>query len=136
MKQKLADVYMNIAQEFARLSYCNRQKNGAIIVSGDRIISTGYNGTPHGMDNECQDQDGNTYSYVIHAEANAILKLAKDGESGEGAVMFCTTSPCMECAKMIIQSGIKKVVYKNQYRTTDGLELLKELKIECKQEQQ
>lgn len=122
---KIDNVYMNIAIEFSTLSHAQRKKTGAIIVKNKRIISTGYNGTPTGFDNTCE-IDNVTTPYVIHAEANAILKLAHDGESGKDSTLYCTMSPCVNCALMIIQSGITKVIYCEEYRDITGIVLLKQ----------
>lgn len=124
---KYANVFMKTAELFAELSSCKRAKNGAVIVKNGRIIATGFNGTPAGTCNDCEDSNGNTKSSVIHAEANAILSCAKHGISSEGTIMFCTTSPCEVCAVSIIQSGIKTVVYKNEYRDLTGVEILKKI---------
>jgi dCMP deaminase len=105
-------------------SYCIRKKVGALLVKDKMIISDGYNGTPSGFENECEDEDQNTKSYVLHAEANAITKVAKSNNSSEGSTLYITTSPCMECSKLIIQAGIRRVVYQEKYRITDGLDLL------------
>lgn len=115
--------HMITAFNYASNSYCERAKIGAVIVKDDRIISIGYNGTPSGWDNECECDDV-THPYVLHAEANAITKLAKSNESGEGATLFCTHSPCKECAKLIIQTGIVRVVYVHAYRDTTGIQYL------------
>ena len=151
MKQKFIDAYMDVAHRFAELSTANRLKVGAIIVKGDRIISIGYNGMPSGWDNNCEDmviiQDEispgvfsltkrtelKTKPQVIHAEANAIAKLAKSTESGENSTMFLTHSPCIECAKQIYTAGIKKIFYREQYRSTDGLVFLNKCGIEVEQ---
>ena len=122
--------YLEMAGTWAKNSYCERRKVGALIVKDKMIISDGYNGTPSGFENICEDDSDNTKPYVLHAEANAITKVAKSNNSSENATLYVTTSPCMECAKLIIQSGIKRVVYCNQYRKNDGLELLKRANIE------
>jgi len=109
---------------WAQNSYCKRRKVGALIVKGKMIISDGYNGTPAGFENICEDEEGLTKAYVLHAEANAITKVAKSNNSSEDSTLYVTTSPCMECSKLIIQSGIKRVVYSDKYRKTEGLELL------------
>ena len=124
--------YLEMAGIWAKNSYCIRRKVGALIVKDKMIISDGYNGTPSGFENICEDDSDKTKSYVLHAEANAITKVAKSNNSSENATLYVTTSPCMECAKLIIQSGIKRVVYCNQYRKDDGLELLKRANIEIK----
>lgn len=116
--------YMEMAHVWAKNSYCKRRQVGALIVKNRMIISDGYNGTPSGFENICEDKSGITKPYVLHAEANAITKVAKSNNSSEGATLYITDSPCMECAKLIIQSGISRVVYSNRYRITDGLDLL------------
>lgn len=116
--------YIRMAMIWAENSYCKRRKVGALVVKDKMIISDGYNGTPTGFENVCEDENGVSKPYVLHAEANAITKLAKSSNSSEGATMYCTASPCIECAKLIIQSGIKRVVYSEQYRLTDGVDLL------------
>lgn len=116
--------YIEMARVWAKNSYCKRRQVGALIVKDRMIISDGYNGTPSGFENICEDGNGNTKPYVLHAEANAITKVAKSNNSSEGATLYITDSPCMECAKLIIQSGIVRVVYQNKYRITDGLDLL------------
>lgn len=146
--------YMQMAKIWATNSYAIRNKVGAIIVKDGMIISDGFNGTPHGFENECEDiiPCGNTCTnlfgqdctnckehklktkpYVLHAEANAILKVSKSTNSTEGATLYCTLSPCLECAKLIIQAGITRLVYAEQYRDTEGLELLKRSNIQIKQ---
>jgi dCMP deaminase len=138
MKQKFIHAYMDTAKRFAQLSTAKRLQVGAIVVKDDRIISIGYNGTPPGWDNTCEYwvEDGDlgsgwkTKSEVIHAEANAIAKLAKSTESGKDAVMFLTHSPCMDCAKQIFTAGINKVYYREHYRSTDGIDFLKKCNIE------
>jgi dCMP deaminase len=142
MKQKLIDAYMKTAETFAELSHARRLHVGAIVVKDDRIISIGYNGMPAGWDNDCEDQiyeeDGfhitlKTKSEVLHAETNAIAKLAKSNESGLGATMFITHAPCMECAKLIYQSGIGHVLYRDSYRDTSGITFLEKSGIEVSQ---
>ena len=129
MKTKLKEAYMKTAQTFADLSHAKRLHVGAIVVKDDRIISIGYNGMPAGWDNNCEDvlEDGSlkTKPEVLHAESNAIAKLAKSNDSGAGADLFVTHAPCIECAKLIYQSGISRVVYGAQYRSHDGVEFLK-----------
>lgn len=115
---------MNIAENFAELSHCERQKNGAVLVKDGRIISSGYNGTPSGSHNKCEDKNGNTKPNVIHAEINSILFCARNGVSSIGCDMFCTTSPCQTCATAIIQAGIENVYFKNYYRDDEGIRLL------------
>ena len=124
LKQKFLDAYMDVAKRFAELSHCNRLKVGAIVVKDDRIISIGYNGTPTGWDNCCE-EEGKTKPEVLHAEANALTKLARSTESGEGSTLFVTHSPCIDCAKLIAQSGISEVYYDEVYRCDDGLEFLR-----------
>ena len=121
--------YMEMAEIWARNSYCKRRQVGALLVKDKMIISDGYNGTPSGFENVCE-ENGVTKPYVLHAEANAISKVAKSGNSSEGATLYVTASPCIECAKLIIQCGIKRVVYKDEYRLTDGIDLLKRAGIE------
>ena len=116
---------MEMAAIWAKNSYCRRRKVGALIVKDRMIISDGYNGTPSGFENICEDENGVTKPYVLHAEANAITKVAKSGNSSEGATLYVTASPCIECAKLIIQSGIKRLVYRDEYRLTDGVDLLR-----------
>ena len=118
-----------MASLWAQTSYCKRRQVGALLVKDRMIISDGYNGTPSGFENICE-EDGVTKPYVRHAEANAITKVAKSGNSSEGATLFVTASPCLECAKLIIQSGIKRVVYRDEYRITDGIDLLRRAGIE------
>jgi len=138
MKQKFIDAYMDVAERFSQLSSAKRLNVGAIVVKDDRIISIGYNGMPSGWDNECEvcthvDDVGNptlvTKPEVLHAESNAIAKLARSPESGEGATIFITHAPCIDCAKLIYQSGIATVYYKNDYRSTQGVEFLKKSNI-------
>jgi len=125
--------YMEMAEVWAKNSYCKRRQVGAILVKDDMIISDGYNGTPSGFENVCEDESGATKPYVLHAEANAITKVAKSGNSSNGATLYVTASPCMECSKLIIQAGIKRVVYHDQYRLTDGIDLLHRAGIETEQ---
>ena len=122
--------YLTMAHVWAKNSYCKRRQVGALIVKDRMIISDGYNGTPSGFENVCEDEHGLTKPYVLHAEANAITKVAKSNNSSEGATLYITASPCVECAKLIIQSGIVRVVYCNEYRVTDGIELLKKAGVE------
>ena len=130
-KQRQLDMrYLRMARIWAENSYCVRRKVGALIVKDKMIISDGYNGTPAGFENICEDETGKTKSYVLHAEANAITKIARSNNSSNGATMYVTASPCIECAKLIIQAGIKRVVYSEKYRLEDGLELLKRANIE------
>lgn len=117
--------YMRMALIWAENSYCSRRKVGAILVKDQMIISDGYNGTPSGFPNRCEDDNNTSLPYVLHAEANAITKVARSGNNSEGATLYVTASPCIECAKLIIQSGIKRVVYYEEYRITDGIDLLR-----------
>ena len=119
-----------MASVWAKNSYCTRRQVGAILVKDRMIISDGYNGTPSGFENVCEDENGVTKPYVLHAEANAITKVAKSNNSSEGATLYVTASPCLECAKLIIQAGIRRVVYSEEYRITDGLDLLRRAGIE------
>jgi len=121
---KYDKAYLRIAREWGQLSYCKRKKVGAIIVRDRMIISDGYNGTPTGFENCCEDENGLTSWYVLHAEANAILKVARSTQSCEGATLYITLSPCRECSKLIHQSGIKRVVYQMGYRDTSGIDFL------------
>ncbi len=125
--------YMRMAYIWAQNSYCKRKKVGAIIVKGKMIISDGYNGTPSGFENVCEDEHFKTKPYVLHAEANAITKVAKSNYSSEGATLYVTTSPCMECSKLIIQAGIRRVVFTEKYHDTSGLDLLKKVGVEVVQ---
>ena len=130
-KQELLDKrYMRMATIWAENSYCVRRKVGALIVKGKMIISDGYNGTPVGFENICEDENGLTKPYVLHAEANAISKIARSNNSSDGATLYVTASPCIECSKLIIQAGIKRVVYAEKYRLDDGLRLLRRAGIE------
>ena len=122
-----------MAGVWAENSYCQRRKVGALIVKDRMIISDGYNGTPCGFENVCEDENGITKPYVLHAEANAITKVAKSNNSSDGATLYVTAAPCVECAKLIIQSGIKRVVYRDAYRVTDGLDLMARAGIELLQ---
>ncbi len=125
--------YLQMAEVWSQNSYCKRRKVGALLVKDRTIISDGYNGTPSGFENICEDENGVTKPYVLHAEANAITKVAKSGNSSDGATLYVTASPCAECAKLIIQSGIRRVVYRDAYRLTDGIDLLKRAGIEVEQ---
>ena len=127
---KFDDKYLRMAAIWAQNSYCKRRQVGALIVKDRMIISDGYNGTPSGFENVCEDESGVTKPYVLHAEANAITKVAKSGNSSEGATLYVTASPCLECSKLIIQSGIRRVVYRDEYRLTDGIDLLRRAGIE------
>lgn len=122
--------YLRMAEIWAENSYCTRRKVGCLVVKEKRIISDGYNGTPSGFENVCEDENNLTKPYVLHAEANAITKLARSHNNSDGATIYVTDSPCIECAKLIIQAGIKRLVYSRQYRLTDGIELLKRAGIE------
>jgi len=147
MKQRLIDAYMTTAETFAELSHARRLHVGAIVVKDDRIISIGYNGMPAGWDNNCEDEIGHvldvdenvveirlkTKPEVLHAETNCIAKLAKSNESGLGATMFITHAPCLDCAKLIYQSGISSVLYRNSYRDTGGITFLEKSGVKVKQ---
>ena len=122
--------YLDMARIWAQNSYCQRRQVGALVVKDGMIISDGYNGTPSGFENVCEDDNNVTKPYVLHAEANAITKLARSSNNSEGATIYITASPCIECAKLIIQSGIKRVVYGEKYRLTDGVDLLERAGIE------
>ncbi len=128
--EKFDSSYLDMATIWARNSYCKRRQVGALIVKDRMIISDGYNGTPSGFENICEDENGVTKPYVLHAEANAISKVAKSGNSSEGATLYVTASPCMECSKLIIQAGIRRVVYRDEYRLTDGVDLLRKAGVE------
>ncbi|MDR2291854.1 MAG: dCMP deaminase family protein [Prevotellaceae bacterium] len=125
--------YLEMAAVWAKNSYCKRRQVGAILVKNNMIISDGFNGTPSGFENICEDEDGNTKPYVLHAEANAITKVARSNNSSEDSTLYITSSPCLECAKLIIQAGIKRVVFSDNYRISDGIELLKRANIEVVQ---
>jgi dCMP deaminase len=122
--------YLEMAAVWAKNSYCKRRQVGALIVKDKMIISDGFNGTPEGFENDCEDEAGLTKSYVLHAEANAITKVAKSGNNSLGATLYVTTSPCIECSKLIIQAGIKRVVYLEKYHNTSGLDILLRAEIE------
>jgi dCMP deaminase len=130
MKPKFIEAYMDVAERFAQLSSAKRLQVGAIVVKDDRIVSIGYNGMPTGWDNCCEDKNNKTKPEVLHAEANAVSKLARSPESAESASIFITHSPCIDCAKLIYQSGIATVYYKNDYRSTQGIEFLNRSDIE------
>ena len=131
-KQEVLDKsYLRMAQIWAENSYCERRKVGAILVKDKMIISDGYNGTPAGFENVCEDTDGTTKPYVLHAEANAITKVARSNNSSEDSTLYVTASPCVECAKLIIQLGIRRVVFNDLYRLCDGIDLLKRAGVEC-----
>ena len=121
--------YLEMAAVWAKNSYCKRRQVGALLVKNKMIISDGFNGTPAGFENQCEDENDVTKPYVLHAEANAITKVANSGNSSEGATLYITTAPCIECAKLIIQSGIERVVYSEEYRKSEGIELLKRANI-------
>lgn len=126
-KQERYDrAYMRMAQEWSKLSHCTRKKVGALIVREGMIISDGYNGTPTGFHNDCEDANGNTHWYVLHAEANAIMKVARSTNNAKGATLYLTHSPCKECSKLILQAGIQRLVFLDAYKDNSGLELLKE----------
>lgn len=133
-KQHKYDVaYMRMAMEWGKLSHCHRKKVGALIVKDKMIISDGYNGTPSGFENPCEDEDGYTKWYVLHAEANAISKVASSTQSCQGATLYITLSPCKECSKLIHQAGIKRVVYHVVYKDTSGLDFLERAGVELKE---
>ena len=127
---KFDEKYLRMARIWASNSYCKRRQVGALLVKDNMIISDGYNGTPSGFENVCEDENGVTKPYVLHAEANAITKIARSGNSAAGATLYVTASPCMECSKLIIQSGIKRVVYCDDYRLDDGIKLLRRAGVE------
>ncbi|MDE7462208.1 MAG: dCMP deaminase family protein [Muribaculaceae bacterium] len=130
-KQRILDLrYLRMARIWSENSYCKRRQVGALIVKDKMIISDGYNGTPSGFPNVCENEEGATFPYVLHAEANAITKVACSNNSSEGATLYVTASPCIECSKLIIQAGIKRVVFSEMYRITDGLDLLRRVGIE------
>ena len=131
IKQKKYDIaYLKMAMEWAKLSYCKRRQVGALIVKDRMIISDGYNGTPTGFENVCEDDNNYTKWYVLHAEANAIMKVAASTQSSQGATLYITLSPCKECSKLIFQSGIKRVVYHQEYKDNEGLKFLKKAGLE------
>ena len=129
-KEKYDKAYLRIAKEWGNLSYCHRKKVGAIIVKNKMIISDGYNGTPSGFENCCEDEENITKWYVLHAEANAILKVARSTQSCEEATLYITLSPCKDCSKLIHQSGIKRVVYHQEYKDTSGVDFLRKAGVE------
>ncbi len=132
IKQEILDKrYLRMARIWAENSYCVRRKVGAIIVKNSMIISDGYNGTPSGFENVCEEEDGLTKPYVLHAEANAITKVARSNNSSDGATLYVTASPSLECSKLIIQAGIRRVVFNELYRLSDGIDLLRRAGIEC-----
>ena len=129
-QQKLDKRYMRMARIWAENSYCERRQVGALLVKNKMIISDGYNGTPSGFENKCEDENNVSKAYVLHAEANAISKIARSHNSSDGATLYVTASPCMECSKLIIQAGIRRVVFSEYYRDTDGIDLLNRAGIE------
>lgn len=132
-KVELDRRYLRMAQIWSENSYCTRRQVGALIVKDKMIISDGYNGTPSGFENICEDEDGLTKSYVLHAEANAITKIARSGNNSDGATLYVTDAPCIECAKLIIQAGIKRVLFIRDYRLQEGIDLLRRAGIEVQQ---
>jgi len=133
-KQKRYDIaYLKMASEWAKLSHCNRKQVGAIIVKNGMIISDGYNGTPSGFNNQCEDENGDTQWYVLHAEANAITKVARSTNSADNSTLYLTLSPCRECSKLILQSGIQRLVFKDRYKDDSGLGFLENAGIEIVQ---
>lgn len=131
-KQQLLDRrYLRMAAIWAENSYCERRKVGCLLVKDNMIISDGFNGTPAGFENVCEDENGVTKPYVLHAEANAITKVARSNNSSEGSTLYITASPCLECSKLIIQAGIRRVVFNDLYRLTDGIDLLCRAGVEC-----
>ena len=134
IKQRKYDIaYLRMAREWAQLSYCERRKVGALIVKDRMIVSDGYNGTPSGFDNFCEDEEGYTRWYVLHAEANAILKMASSTHSSDGGTLYLTLSPCKECSKLVHQSGIKRLVYIQRYKDDSGLKFLEKAGVELAQ---
>ena len=132
-KQQELDLrYLRMARIWAENSYCQRRKVGALVVKDKMIISDGYNGTPSGFENICEDEDNTTKPYVLHAEANAITKLARSSNNSDNSTLYVTASPCIECSKLIIQAGIKRVVYAEKYRLEDGVELMKKANLEVR----
>jgi len=125
--------YLRMAKTWSELSHCQRKQVGAIIVKDGMIISDGYNGTPSGFDNCCEDDDGDTHWYVLHAEANAILKVARSTHNCQGATLYLTLSPCKDCSKLVLQAGIERVVYINGYKDESGIEFLREAGVEITQ---
>ncbi len=130
---KFDQSYIEMAAVWARNSYCKRRQVGALLVKDRMIISDGYNGPPDRFENNCEDAEGVTRPYVLHAEANAITKVAKSGNSSSGATLYVTAAPCLECAKLIIQAGVRRVVYRDEYRLTDGIDLLRTAGVEVEQ---
>lgn len=129
-QDKIDSRYMRMARIWAENSYCTRRQVGALLVKNQMIISDGYNGTPSGFPNKCEDETNTSFPFVLHAEANAITKVARSNNSSDGATLYVTASPCMECAKLIIQAGIKRVVFGELYRISDGIDLLRQAGIE------
>jgi dCMP deaminase len=125
--------YLLMAQQWGKLSHCKRKQVGALIVKDSMIISDGYNGTPTGFDNCCEDENEKTLWYVLHAEANAIMKVAKSTNNSNGATLYITLSPCKECSKLVLQSGIKRVVYMKSYKDDSGIKFLKQAGVEVEQ---
>lgn len=125
--------YLRMASSWAQLSHCNRKQVGALIVKDDMIISDGYNGTPSGFDNCCEDDNGETHWYVLHAEANAILKVAKSTNNAKGATLYLTLSPCKDCSKLILQAGIRRVVFVNLYKDSEGVDFLQAAGVDVEQ---
>lgn len=132
-QEKYDKAYLRMATEWAKLSHCNRKKVGALIIKDGMIISDGYNGTPSGYGNQCEDDDGITKWYVLHAEANALMKLARSGNHSKGSTLYLTMSPCKECSKLIHQAGIMRLVYMNKYKEISGLSFLEECGLEITQ---
>ena len=132
-ENKYDKAYLKMAREWGNLSYCERRKVGALIVKDRMIISDGYNGTPTGMENICEDEENYTKWYVLHAEANAIMKVASSTQSCSGATLYVTLSPCKDCSKLIYQAGIMRVVYIDQYKDTTGIDFLKDAGVEVVQ---
>jgi dCMP deaminase len=124
-QEKYDRAYLRMAAEWATLSHCNRKKVGALLVRDNMIISDGYNGTPSGFSNDCEDDNGETHWYVLHAEANAIMKVARSTNNARESTLYITLSPCKECCKLILQAGIRRLVYVNEYKDTTGIEFLK-----------
>ncbi len=131
-KEELDMRYLRMARIWSENSYCKRRQVGALVVKDKMIISDGYNGTPSGFENVCEDDNNITKPYVLHAEANAITKIARSGNNSEGSTLYVTDAPCIECAKLIIQAGIRRVIYARDYRLTDGRDLLRRAGIEVK----
>ena len=131
-KEDLDMRYLRMARIWSENSYCKRRQVGALVVKDKMIISDGYNGTPSGFENVCEDENNVTKPYVLHAEANAITKIARSGNNSEGSTLYVTDAPCIECSKLIIQAGIKRVIYGREYRLTDGIDLLRRANIEVR----